>query len=87
MRAVQKSADPAAIQSQLKHLSGVLPDGAISVIGDQAQRIAAQGNGTLGFAFILGIAAALWSANAGVKALFDALSVAYEAEETRAFSD
>ena len=78
-------ADPAAIQNQLKHLSGVLPDGAISVIGDQAQRIAAQGNGTLGFAFISGLAVALWSANAGVKALFDALSVAYEAEETRGF--
>lgn len=27
----------------------------------------------------------LWSANSGVKALFDALNVAYEAEETRGF--
>jgi membrane protein len=78
-------ADPNAIQDQLKHLSGVLPDGAISVIGDQVQRIAAQGNGALGLAFVSGIAVALWSANAGVKALFDALNVAYEADETRGF--
>jgi membrane protein len=78
-------ADPAAIQKQLAHLSGMLPEGAISVIGDQVQRIAAQSGGTLGFAFILGLALALWSANAGVKALFDALNVAYETEETRGF--
>jgi membrane protein len=78
-------ADPAAIQRQLAHLSGVLPEGAISIIGDQVQRIAAQSGGTLGFAFITGFALALWSANAGVKALFDALNVAYETEETRGF--
>ena len=51
------------------------PEGAISVIGDRLQRIAAQSGGTLGFAFILGLALAFWSANAGVKALFDALNV------------
>jgi membrane protein len=78
-------ADPAIIQNQLTHLAGVLPDGAISVIGDQVQRIAAQGHGTLGLAFISGLVVALWSANAGVKALFDALNVAYETEETRGF--
>ena len=78
-------ADPAVIQKQLAHFSGMLPEGAISVIGDQVQRIAAQSGGTLGFAFILGLALALWSANAGVKALFDALNVAYEIEETRGF--
>jgi membrane protein len=78
-------ADPGAIQGQLKHMEGVLPEGAISVIGGQAQRIAAQGHGTLGLAFVSGVAVALWSANAGVKALFDALNVAYGAEETRGF--
>lgn len=78
-------ADPATIQNQLAHLSGVVPEGAISVIGDQVQRIVAQGDSTLGLAFLSGLAVALWSANAGVKALFDALNVAYEAEETRGF--
>ena len=76
-------ADPAAIQDQLKNLSGVMPGGALSVIRDQVTLIAEQGSGTLGFAFVSGIAVALWSANAGVKALFDALNVAYDLEETR----
>lgn len=78
-------ADPAAIQQQLADLSGVLPGGAISVVGDQIKNIVAQGQGTLGFAFLSGLAVALWSANAGVKALFDGLNVAYEADETRGF--
>jgi membrane protein len=76
-------ADPASINTQLRGLAGILPDGAISVIGDQVQRITEQGSATLGFGFIAGLAIALWSANSGVKALFDALNVAYEAEETR----
>ena len=78
-------ADPTTIQKQLGQLAGVLPEGAISVIGDQVHRIASQGGGTLGFAFLSGLAVALWSANAGMKALFDALNVAYETEETRGF--
>jgi membrane protein len=78
-------ADPATIQERLTQLAAMLPEGATSFIGDQVQRIAAQGNGTLGFASLLGLAVALWSANAGVKALFDALNVAYEAQETRGF--
>ena len=78
-------ADPASINAQLQNLAGVLPEGALSVISDQVQRIASQGATTLGFGLIFGVAVALWSANSGVKALFDALNIAYESEETRGF--
>jgi membrane protein len=78
-------ADPASINAQLQHLAGIVPEGAISIIGDQVQRISSKGASTLGFAFLTGLLVALWSANSGVKALFDALNVAYEAEETRGF--
>lgn len=78
-------ADPSTIQDQLAYLSGVLPGGAISIVGDQIENISSQGEGTLGFAFLSGLAVALWSANAGVKALFDGLNVAYETQETRGF--
>jgi membrane protein len=78
-------ADPASINTQLQSLVGIVPEGAISIIGDQVQRISSQGASTLGLAFVTGLAIALWSANSGVKALFDALNVAYEAEETRGF--
>jgi membrane protein len=66
-------------------LSGVLPAGATEIISEQVKRIASQGGGTLGFAFFFGLALALWSANAGMKALFDALNVAYDEEEKRGF--
>ena len=39
----------------------------------------------LGFGFIFGLAVALWSANAGMKAIMDALNVVYEEKEKRGF--
>jgi membrane protein len=76
-------ADPANISSQLDSLSGVLPGGAMEVVGDQMHRLAAQGNSKLGLTFIIGLLAALWSANAGIKALFDALNLVYNEPEKR----
>jgi membrane protein len=76
-------ADPASMAGQLDTVSGFLPGGAIDVIRDQMERIASQGKGTLGFAFIVGLAISLWSANAGVKSLFDALNVVYAEKEER----
>jgi membrane protein len=55
------------------------------VIGGEVKRISEAGSGKLGFAFGLGLVTALWSTNAGMKALFDALNVAYEEVETRGF--
>src|SRR4051794_1685861 len=78
-------ADPATIQDHLNLLSGVLPGGALDVIGEQVKRITSKGSGTLGFTFFSGLAISLWSANAGVKAVFDALNVAYGEEEKRGF--
>ena len=78
-------ADPAVIHDRLAGLAGVLPGGAISVIGDQVNALTAQGRSALSFGLVTGVAIALWSANAGMKALFDGLNVAYEVEETRGF--
>ncbi len=78
-------ADPSTIGSHLESLSYVLPAGALSVIGDQIGRIAAQGRTTLGVATIVSLAVALWSANAGMKAVFDALNIVYQGEEKRGF--
>jgi membrane protein len=78
-------ADPNNIGNILQSLAGVLPGGAIDVIGDQMTRVASQGGGKLGFAFITGLAIALWSANAGMKALFDALNIVYDEQEERGF--
>ncbi len=78
-------ADPATIQDHLNRLSGVLPGGALEIVGEQVKRISSQGGGALGFAFFFGLAISLWSANAGMKAIFDALNVAYGEEEKRSF--
>jgi membrane protein len=78
-------ADPATIQDHLNALSGVLPGGALDIIREQVTRIASQGGGTLGFSFVFGLAISLWSANAGMKAVIDALNIVYDEEEKRSF--
>ncbi|HVV91888.1 MAG TPA: YihY/virulence factor BrkB family protein [Hyphomicrobiales bacterium] len=78
-------ADPTAMSSQLAHLAGVLPGGAMDVVGDQMKRVAAQKPSSLGVGFVIGLVVALWSASSGIKALFDALNVAYEEKEKRGF--
>lgn len=75
-------ADPANVGQQVQSLSGVLPGGAVEVVRSQAQRLASQSGGTLGVAFVIGLAISLWSANAGMKGLFDALNVAYREQES-----
>jgi membrane protein len=76
-------ADPTSIAAHLDSLSGIFPGGALDVIRDQMNRVAAQGRGTLGATFIIGLAVSLWSANAAVKSLFDALNLVYEEREKR----
>jgi membrane protein len=78
-------ADPATIQDHLNAMSGIFPSGALQIIGEQVQRIASQWGGALGFGFIFGLAISLWSANAGMKAVFDALNIVNGEEEKRGF--
>lgn len=76
-------ADPATIAGHLDKISGFVPEGAADVVRDQLNRLAAQGGSTLGVAFIVGLAVSLWSANAGIKSLFDGLNIVYSEEEKR----
>jgi membrane protein len=78
-------ADPVSIGTHLDILRGYVPAGMIDLIGGELQRLTAKRESTLGFGFILGILLALWSANSGMKALFDALNVAYGETEKRGF--
>ena len=76
-------ADPTMIANHLKALSSFVPGGALDVIAEQLGRLASQGNRTLGVTFVLSLAVSLWSANAGMKALFDALNIVYGEREKR----
>jgi membrane protein len=78
-------ADRESIAGHLGMLGTVLPEGAMSIISEQVARIAAAGGTGLSLAAIIGTLIALWSANAAMKAMMDALNIAYDTEETRSF--
>jgi membrane protein len=78
-------ANPATIGDNLQTLALMLPKDAFGIVQDQVGRLLSKGNASLGAAFLFGLAIAVWSANAGVKAIIDALNVAYEEREKRGF--
>ena len=70
---------------ELSFLAGIFPQGAVDILREQIGRLTAGSGAKLGFGFIFGLAVALWSANAGMKAIMDALNVVYEEKEKRGF--
>jgi membrane protein len=78
-------ADARTIQSTIASMGSMMPGGAIEVIGDQIKRIVSSRGGTLGLAAFGGILISLWSANSGVKAMFDALNIVLKEKEQRGF--
>jgi membrane protein len=78
-------AKASTISEHLSLASGVLPAGGMEIIQEQINRITAKGEAKLSFAFAASLGLALWSANAGMKAVIDALNVTYEEKEKRGF--
>jgi membrane protein len=78
-------ADPSTIGANLQTLALMLPEGSFQIVQDQIARVLAKGGTALGATFLFGLALAIWSANAGVKAVIDALNVVYEEKEKRSF--
>ena len=76
-------ADPRTIADHIAFLGGLLPSEGLDLIRDQLNALLRQDRGSLGFGFLLGLGVALWSANNSVKALFEAMNVAYGEEEKR----
>jgi membrane protein len=76
-------ATPATINDHVQLLASVLPPAALGIVQDQIARILANSDGKLGVAFIAGLGIAVWSANAGIKAIIDALNVVENAKEER----
>ena len=76
-------ADPQTISQHLAAAAGVLPEGGLQIIREQVERLTSQPSQRLGLATLIGLAVALWSANGGMKALFDALNVVYHEKEKR----
>jgi histidinol phosphatase-like PHP family hydrolase len=78
-------ADPSTIHEHLSLATGVLPQGALNILNEQLTRLTSHRTSALSAGFIGGLLVALWSANAGAKAIMDALNVAYGETEKRSF--
>lgn len=78
-------ADTNTINQHISIAAGLMPEGALNIFTEQVTRITEKGGAKLGFGFVFGLGLALWSANAGMKALIDALNVIYGEKEKRSF--
>jgi membrane protein len=78
-------ADVGAVSRQLADLAAFVPLGVLDIIAQQMVRLATARSETLSFALLLSLVLSLWSANAGMAALFDGLNVVYEEREKRNF--
>lgn len=74
---------PEQIADHINSMAGLIPPSAYSVVQDQIDKIAAKGSTVLGIASVFGLLVALWSANGAMKALIDALNVAYGVKDRR----
>ena len=77
--------DPATVSDHLSSLEGILPGGGMDIIKEQVKALTSGPPKALGFGVLFGFATSLWSANQGIKALFDALNVVNDQTETRGF--
>jgi membrane protein len=76
-------ADRATLADHLGIIATIAPAEAYGIIANQITRVMKTGNDQLGLTFLISFGLALWSANAGMKAVMDALNVAYEEKEER----
>ncbi|WEJ34048.1 YihY/virulence factor BrkB family protein [Devosia sp. SD17-2] len=77
--------NPADAVGHLELLAGIVPPGALGIIREQLVRLTAESTERLGLTLLVSLAIALWSASAGVKAMFDAMNIAYHEKEKRSF--
>lgn len=78
-------ADRATMREHLGDIAGFVPEGGMTIINDQLERLLSSPQQALGIGAIVGLGVALWSANQGTKAMLDALNVVYEEKEKRSF--
>jgi membrane protein len=78
-------ADASTINDQLASLQGIMPQGALDILGDQVKLLDEKGDATLGLSLLVSVALSVWSANGGMKHVFDALNLVYNEREKRNF--
>ena len=78
-------ADPKMVQDQIANLTKMLSPQTADLVGNQLVEVTKGAGGALGFAMVLGILTALWSASSGMKALITGVNLAYDETESRKF--
>lgn len=78
-------ADPATIADHVDLLAGVAPTGGVELIRNQLAALARQSGNTLSYALLTGLAVSIWSVNNAIKALFEAMNIAFNEKEKRGF--
>lgn len=78
-------ADPQDVNQHLNSFSGMLPPEVLTLLEEQVARFASSGEKKLGIGLIVGLLVSLWSANKAMKAVAQALNIAYNLEEDRNF--
>ena len=77
--------DPKTISDHMMMLSSIVPGGGIDILKDQMTRVSENGSSKLSFGLLFGLVVSLWSANQGIKALFDVLNITYDEQEKRGY--
>jgi membrane protein len=78
-------ADSQSVTQHIDLLSGILPEGGLQLLHTQLDKLTSEPAPRLGIASLVALVISLWSANGGIKALFDALNIAYDEKEKREF--
>ena len=74
-----------SVNAQVDILVGILPPGGVDLIRGQLQRLTAASHTQLSLTLAGSIVVAFWSGGAGIRALIDAMNVAYDVTERRPF--
>lgn len=77
--------DVEAVREQMTQLSLVFPPDVVRILGEQMIRLATERGFNLSAAFLISFVFSIWTANAGMKALFEGLNIAYDEREKRNF--
>jgi membrane protein len=70
-------ADPSVVRESLEMAAEFVPEDAYAILSDQITRLVSDGGQSLGWASLVSLAAAIWSARLGVGALAQGLNAIY----------
>lgn len=76
-------ADAQTVQSQVGSLTGMVPQEVAAIIERRLSDLATSNRSSLTFGLVFGILLSLWSANRAMKAISQALNIAYDKREDR----